>query len=55
MRLEQAIAHAKAIAHAPCVTRKCQIEHWQLANWLNELKSRRNYENKTKAKFQNKA
>jgi len=44
MTLEEAIKHAEETAEKmlkKCNTEKCGFEHLQLANWLKELKTRR--------------
>lgn len=44
MTLEEAIIHAEAVAERCAVTDgniKCEMEHRQLAEWLKELKERR--------------
>lgn len=44
MTLEEAIIHAETVADRCAVTDgniKCEMEHRQLAEWLKELKARR--------------
>ena len=50
MTLEEAIIHAEAVADMCAVTDgniKCDMEHKQLAEWLKELKERRENDEQT--------
>lgn len=40
MTLDEAIQHAREVA-SNCSNKECGLEHMQLANWLEELKQRR--------------
>ena len=40
MTLEEAIKHCEEIASS-CDNKECALDHAQLAEWLKELKSRR--------------
>ena len=51
MELEEAIIHAEAVADRCAVTDgniKCEMEHRQLAEWLKELKERREKDEQSK-------
>jgi len=49
MTLDFAIKHAEEAERlmANCTTKQCGLEHKQLAEWLKELKERRNNDNRT--------
>ncbi len=46
MTLEEAIAHATSVAEI-CACEECGMEHLQIAEWLTELKTRREAEQNT--------
>ncbi len=50
MTLEEAIDHATFVA-ATCACEECGTEHLQIAEWLTELKTRREAERENKDKI----
>ncbi len=50
MTLDEAISHANSVAET-CASEECGMEHLQIAEWLKELKIRREIEQKSRDKI----